>query len=121
MAKKELKRKSNENIKKRKPEPQKKLKGTVKLAILFAAIAILLISYMIMGVLLAAAVGLLLILIGCVWLIVSRKGKKRRKIINIFLIIILLIGIASLVAFSLFVVYIKGKADPNYDKKKLKL
>ena len=119
MSKKELKRRSSENIKKRKPEQQKKLKLNTKIAILLGAVAILLISYMAMGILLTAAVGLLLFFCWCVWLIVSRKGKKRRKVINIFLIFFLLIGIACMVGFSLFVVYIKGKADPKYNKKKL--
>ena len=112
MSKKEIKRR-NTNVE------QKKLKPNVKIAILLGAVAVLLLSYMAMGLLLTAAVGLLLFFCWCVWLIVSRKGKKRKKVINIFLIIILLLGIAALTAFSLFVVYIKGKADPKYDKKKL--
>lgn len=119
MSKKELKRRTSENIKKRKPEPPKKLKGSVKIAILLAVVAILLVSYLAVGLILTAALALLFFFIWCFYLILSRKGKRRRKIINIFLIIFLLIGIACLVGFSMFVLYIKEKADPKYDKKKL--
>ena len=76
MSKKELKRR-NTSVE------QKKLKSNVKIAILFGVIAVLLVSYMAMGILLTAAVGLLLFFCWCVWLIVSRKGKKRKKIINL--------------------------------------
>ena len=108
---------SNTNLKVRKV---KKMSKNMKLAILLVAIVILLICYTTLDLTFTLLVAIAMGIIAGVWfLLARRKGKKRKKIINILLIIILTLGIAGLIAFSMFVVYIKGKADPKYDKKKL--
>ena len=128
MQKKELKRRnlkkkrsssstSNSDLKVRKV---KKMSKNMKIAILLVAIVILLICYTTLDLTFTLLVAIAMGIIAGVWfLLTRRKGRKRKKIINILLIIILTLGIAGLVAFSMFVVYIKGQADPKYDKKKL--
>ena len=102
------------------PRPRsKKLSMNIKLAIILGVIAILLACYVALDLTYTLIVGkLLFILFGC-WFIATRKGRKRRKLISILLILFFTLGIACLVGFSVFVVYIKGQADPKYEKSKL--
>ncbi len=125
MQKKELKRKktkTNKNkslkdgIKKRLP---KSSKSNIKIIFLIISLIFLIISYTTFGKIITALVAILLGLISLIWLILTKKGKKRKKIISILLIIILILGILSLVAFGGFVVFIKSKSDPKYNKTKL--
>ena len=116
MQKKELKRRKTNK------KNNNKTKNIVsfKIAALFAAIAILLIVYMFLGLTFTLLVTIILGIIALLWFLLSRKSnKKRRKIISILLIICLSIGIMGLIAFSVFVIYIKSKADPKYEKTKL--
>ena len=98
---------------------QKKMSIPLKLAIFLAIIAILLIVFMKFGKLYTAAVAVVLFTILALVYIFTRKGKKRKKLINLLLIVILLIGISIMIAFGAFILYIKSKADPKYDKKLL--
>ena len=102
---------------------KKRIKGnnnlSIKFAILLALMAAVLISYSLFGKLIAILIAFLLIVIIGIWFIFTKKGKQRKKILNIIFIIILSIGILCLIAFSAFIVYIKSQADPKYDKKKL--
>ena len=128
MAKKEIKRKTT-NMKKHvttsknhtNKTKSKKGSKSLKVALALAIIAVLLTSYMLLGFTFAILVAILIGIISGLCYLLSRikSGKKKRKIISILLIIFLLIGIACLVAFSLFVMYIKVQADPKYDKAKL--
>ncbi len=127
MQKKVIKRRKP--VKKEKTTTNKKIKTrikvkknlglNIKIAILLAVVAILLVCYYKLGKLITAAVGLVLFFLLGIIYIFTRKGKKRKKLIRIVLIFILLIGISVLIAFSGFVMYIKSKADPKYDKAKL--
>ncbi len=124
--KKEVKRRTNTNRTTssrttRSSKTSKKNKNTVRLAILFAILAILLICYMTFGIPLvvvaAFGIGLLLIIVK---LFKSIKSKKRKKaIINVLLIFFLICGIATIIAFTLFLGYIKSVADPLFEKTNL--
>ena len=117
MQKKELKRKQGKAKSTTKKRPSKK-NNNLKIAALLAAIAILLICYMILGITFTILIAILIAILAGIWFLLTRKGKKR-KIINIILIVCLTLGIIGLVAFSGFVIYIKAKADPKYEKAKL--
>lgn len=114
-------------IKKRKKTSQpstgkvrrRKLTWNIKLAILLGAIAALLICYISLGVKYTALVAMLMFIVFGIGFIATRKGRKRRKLISIILIMFFSLGIIALVGFSVFVMYIKGQADPKYEKSKL--
>ena len=114
-------------IKKRKKTSQpstvkvrkRKLTWNIKLAILLGAIAALLICYISLGVKYTALVAMLMFIVFGIGFIATRKGRKRRKLISIILIMFFSLGIIALVGFSVFVMYIKGQADPKYEKAKL--
>ena len=117
MQKKVIKRKRKPNCKKEiyRKAPSKAL-TTGKIASLLAAIAILLVTYMTLGIELTIIVAILLAIIYGVWSLLERiKNKtKKRKIITIILIILLALGIASLVIFCIFMLYVKKEADPLF-------
>ena len=119
--KKIIKRKAPSNNNNKRVSPKKNKNYSIKVALVLAIIAILLTSYMILGMTFAILVGIIIGIIAGVCYLISkvRSGKKKRKIVNIILIVFLLIGIACLIAFSLFVMFIKVKADPKYQKAKL--
>ena len=98
---------------------RRKLGLNVKLAIVLAAIAALLICYVSLGVKYAVLVGMLMFIVFGIGFIATRKGRKRRKLISIVLIAFFSLGIIALVGFSVFVMYIKKEADPKYEKTKL--
>ena len=117
MAKKEIKGKKTRTSSKK----TKKKNNNLKIALLLLAIALVLASYMALGftfaVLMAIGLG---IIAGIGFLISQQKSKKKRKkILSIILIFCLLVGIAGLVAFSAFIIYVKTQADPKYEKAKL--
>ena len=117
MAKKEIKGKKTSSSSKK----TKKKNNNLKIALLLLAIALVLASYMALGftfaVLMAIGLG---IIAGIGFLISQQKSKKKRKkILSIILIFCLLVGIAGLVAFSAFIIYVKTQADPKYEKAKL--
>lgn len=98
---------------------RRKLTWNIKLAILLAAVAALLICYISLGVKYTILVAMLMFIVFGIWFVFSRKGRKRRKLISIILIMFFSLGIIALVGFSLFIMYIKGQADPKYEKAKL--
>ena len=98
---------------------RRKLSLNIKLAILLAVIAILLICYVALGIKYTAIVAMLMFIVFGIWFVFTRKGKKRRKLISLILIVFFSLGIIALVGFSVFVIYIKGQADPKYEKAKL--
>lgn len=119
MRKRVIKRRKKTNHDSTKKPRSKKLSLNIKLAVILGAIAILLACYVALDLTYTLIVGMLMfILFGC-WFIATRKGRKRRKLISILLILFFTLGIACLVGFSVFVVYIKGQADPKYEKSKL--
>ncbi len=127
MQKKEIKRRkkektsnntrsSNTKLKKR-VQPKKSL--STKFAIILGILAAILSCYLIFGKLITLAISIAILLILGIVYIVTRKGKKRKKILNILFIFVLTIGILCLIAFSAFIIYIKKQADPKYEKDKL--
>ena len=127
--KKEVKRRTNTSKKTsrttsratRSSKTNKKTKNSIRLAVLFAIIAILLVCYMTFGIPLvvvaAFGIGMLLIIVK---LFKSIKSKKKKKaIINVLLIFFLICGIATVIAFTLFLGYIKSVADPLFEKTNL--
>ena len=128
MAEKKIKRRtqtrtgthSTNNVKRRR-STKRKTNNTVIMAVGLAILALLLLCWLSLGpvvtALFAIAIG---ILVG-IWILINRipSGKKKKKVLNILLIIFLTGGIICLAAFSLFIAYIKINADPKYDKSKL--
>ena len=122
--KKETKRKSSTSrtsSRSRTTSKSKKNRNAIRLAVLFAIIALLLICYVTFGIPLVVVVGFGLgLLIVIVKLFQSIKSKKKKKaIINILLIFFLICGIATIIAFTLFLGYIKSVADPLFEKTNL--
>ena len=93
----------------------------VKLAILFATIAVLLTCYMTFGIEMTLLIAVIVaIIIGISMLLGKTKNKKKkRKIYSLFLILFLILGITGLSCFSIFMIYVKAKADPKYKNAKL--
>lgn len=110
--------KRTQNIKKR---VNQESNNTVKLACLFGVIAICLISFLVLGPFFTIILAIGILFVGGIgYLLFKEKNKtKKRKILSIILIFLLLIGIACLVAFSLFIGYIKVSAEPKFDAAKL--
>ena len=98
---------------------RRKLSLNIKLAILLAAIAALLICYISLGIKYTALVAMLMFIVFGIGFIATRKGRKRRKLISIILIMFFSLGIIALVGFSIFVMYIKKQSDPKYEKSNL--
>ena len=98
---------------------RRKLSWNIKLAILLAAIAALLICYISLGIKYTAIVAMMMFIVFGIGFIATRKGRKRRKLISLILIMFFTLGIIALVGFSIFVMYIKEQADPKYEKSKL--
>lgn len=98
------------------PKRNTKTDQSAKIACILACIAILGICYVILGLVftLIAATGLAIIIGTSMLLNKTKNQKKKRKIINIILIIFLTLGILALLAFSVFCIYIKIKADPKF-------
>lgn len=95
--------------------------NNLKIAFTILAITILLAVYMVLGLtftlLAGAAIG---ILVGIWYLLFQQKlSRRKRKILSFILIISLLIGIAGLIGFSVFVFYVKIQADPKFQTGKL--
>ena len=98
---------------------KRKLPWNIKLAIFLVAIVALLVCYISLGIKYTAIVAMMMFIVFGIGFIATRKGRKRRKIISVILILFFTLGIAALVGFSVFVMYIKGLADPKYEKSKL--
>lgn len=120
--KKEIKRRSSTSRSRTTSKrTSKKQKNTIRLAVFFAIVALLLLCYVTFGIPLVVVVGFgLALLIVIVKLFQSIKSKKKKKaIINILLIFFLICGIATIIAFTLFLGYIKSVADPLFEKTNL--
>jgi penicillin-binding protein 1A len=127
MQKKEIKRKKPNNVKStssnnsksntKKTVARKKMSKSFKIALLLATIAILLLSYMVLGLAITFVVGILIAIIYGIGYLLFRmqNKKKKRRIISILLILFLLMGILVLIAFSAFLIYVKTQADPKFD------
>lgn len=109
-----------QNIKKRVLTTRAK-DNNVMLAYILGAVAILLISYLVLGTAftIIMAIGLAIIIGSIALLNKIKNQKKKKKIINIILIVILTLGIIGLVIFSVFCIYIKFEADPLFKASKL--
>ena len=104
------------NIKKRVTSKKQKLDKNTKLAILFAIIALLLISYMCLGLFftIIIAVGLAIIIGTAQLLKKVSNQKKKKKIISIIIILFLTLGIIGMLCFGGFLMYIKSSAEPKF-------
>lgn len=111
----------NTNEIKKRVNPKSKTDNNIRLAIMFAIIALLLTCYLIFGFTLTiiASIGIGIIVGIASILKKVNKQKKKKKLINILLIIILTFGILCMLAFGAFLVYIKIEAEPKYEANKL--
>ena len=116
MQKKVIKRRKPNNKTVKSKTKVKKSSILFKIVILLFVIAILLMSYMTMGKEITLIVGLgIAIILGIGFLLGRIRSKKRRKkIISLFLILCLLVGITGLIGFSVFMMYVKKQADPKF-------
>lgn len=126
MQKKEIKRRktntkktnqSNSNSKSIKKRVNKKMNTSLKIVSILAIIAILLTTYLILGIEMTLVIAVVIAIIAGIYMLLKKvnNNAKKRKIITILLIICLLIGIACLGAFCAFLFYIKAKADPKFE------
>ena len=74
---------------------------------------------MLLGFTFTLLVAIMIGIIAGIWYLLSKSGRKRKRLLNILLIIFLIMGIAGLIGFSGFVVYIKTQADPKFEIAKL--
>ena len=88
---------------------------------LLLALAIILVSFSTFGLILTLVVIVFLAIVAGIWILLKKikSKKKKRKIISIFLIFFLLMGILVLLAFSVFMIYVKTQADPKFETTKL--
>ena len=99
----------------RRTQKEKKINKSFLISGILAIIAVLLACYSVLGLTFTGLVAILIGIIVGLWFIISKKSKKkRRKIISIILILFLIIGIAVLIAFIAFMLYIKSLADPKF-------
>ena len=106
---------------KRRIEARTKSDRNIKIACLLGIVAILLLCYLTFGLImtLLTAIGIGVI-IGVAQMLKKIKNQKRKKkVLNFFLIIFLFLGICALAAFSAFMVYIKVEADPKFKEDQL--
>ena len=115
MQKKVIKRKKNPNT--RSKSKSKSTNNSIKIAVLLAAVAIILLTYMTLGIELTILMAILLAIVYGVWHLLQKiqSKTKKRKVVSILLIIFFGLGITCLVGFSAFMIYVKAKADPLFD------
>lgn len=115
MQKKVIKRKKNPNT--RSKSKSKSTNNSIKIAVLLAAVAIILLTYMTLGIELTILMAILLAIVYGVWYLLQKiqSKTKKRKVVSILLIIFFGLGITCLVGFSAFMIYVKAKADPLFD------
>ena len=115
MQKKVIKRKKNPNT--RSKSKSKSTNNSIKIAVLLAAVAIILLTYMTLGIELTILMAILLAIVYGVWHLLQKiqSKTKKRKVVSILLIIFFGFGITCLVGFSAFMIYVKAKADPLFD------
>lgn len=101
---------------------KKKMKNSIKLAIILGYIAIILICKMAFGKLAAVACALLLGIVLVIALVIrALRGKNKKKVLTILLMMILAFAIICLALFGAFLLYIKSIADPIYKQKQADL
>ncbi len=112
--------------KKTKGRPNKKIKYIANKSVLLIpfilmAIAITLMTYIVLGIDFAVIMGILLtIVILLIAMLNNMKNNKRRKtIISLILIVLLTLSIIAVVCFCVFIVYIKSIAEPRFKVSKL--
>ena len=115
MQKKVIKRKKSPNT--RSKSKSKSTNNSIKIAILLAGVAIILLTYMTLGIELTILMAILLAIVYGVWHLLQKiqSKTKKRKVVSILLIIFFGFGITCLVGFSAFMIYVKAKADPLFD------
>ena len=115
MQKKVIKRKKNPNT--RSKSKSKSTNNSIKIAVLLAAVAIILLTYMTLGIELTILMAILLAIVYGIWYLLQKiqSKTKKRKVVSILLIIFFGLGITCLVGFSAFMIYVKAKADPLFD------
>lgn len=112
---------NTKQIKKRVAPKKTKADDTMKIAGIFACIAVLLLCYMTLGLAftIIATLGIAMIIGVSMLLNKVKNQKKKKKIIHILLTIILSLGILGIIAFACFCIYIKTEADPLFKTAKL--
>ena len=96
-------------------------KDNITILLLIIGTIITIFAYLLLGPQLAIVTALSVgILIGITKLLkMTQKNKKKRKILNIFLMLFLMLGILMLGAFFVFLIYIKISAEPKFKTAKL--
>ena len=129
MQKKEIKRRkpntkktshssgNTQNIKKRVSQKNKKMNTNLKIVSLLAIVAILLTTFLMLGIEMTIVIAIVIAIIVGIYTLLKKvnNNAKKKKIITILLIICLIIGIACLGAFCAFLFYIKTQADPKFE------
>ena len=111
---------ASRNIKKRIMTNPTKLPKNVKIGLCIAFLVLLVLSFINMGLLFTIFVAVMgAIIVGVAKLLDKvSHDKKKKKILNIILIIILGLGILMIILFAIFMIYITIKA-PEFDTSKL--
>ena len=119
MQKKVIKRKkTNSGSTNTKKITKLKINNNIKFVILLVVIAIILVSFFALGIIGAAIAVFGIGFIGLMWYLLfggKNNKKRKKKIVSILIIIFLLLGIAGMLAFSAFIVYVKVQADPKFE------
>lgn len=118
----QTKKYNTKNVKKRIDTTQnKKINNNIKIGFIIALLLLLIIFYISFGTFITVFtfIGILIILGISKLLKITKNNKKKRRILNIFIIFMLTIGILALIGISAFMIYIAKTADPQFSAKKL--
>lgn len=118
--KKRVKKIKKKNIKGRINFDPAKLPKSAQIVLLILLVVLLILCYINLGLIFTLVTAfMVLIIIGITKLLDSaQKSKKKRKIINFFLILFLTLGILGLILFAAFLVYVTVNA-PEFDVSEL--
>ena len=119
--KKKKKEVKGRKINKEKAIPQKIRINFFDIIGLLLGLIVLVFSFITFGLKLTIVVAAFLLIVAGIWILLKKikSKKKKRKIVSLLLIFVLLIGIATLLAFCGFMVYVKTQADPKFETAKL--
>ncbi len=112
---------SKTNQIKRRVDIRNKTDKNIKLACGLGIVAILLLCFLTFGFIMTVVTAIgIAIIVGVAQMLNKVKNQKRKKkLLNAFLILFLFLGICGLAAFSAFMVYIKVEADPKFKEEQL--
>ena len=111
--------KKRKNVKKTTKRTLKK--NAVMLPFIIVAIALTILTVIILGLDFAILVAALLAIVLCFIAMLNniKNNKRRRRVMNTVLILLLTFAIIGVVGFCAFIIYIKSVADPKFKTSKL--